>query len=151
MAAINERLREAARDGSEAELKSLLRNPGCNALSKTGHGLTALMCAALFGHEACIQLLLPLSDARAKNKDGHTALIQAAWFGSEACVRVLLPVSDVLGKDKAGRTASSWAKKEGHESLAKFIDAYALSQAEQASIEGAISSATPRKRAAPRV
>ena len=150
-AAINERLIEAAKVGSEAELKSLLCEPGCKALTPDVVGMTALMWASFRGSEACVRLLLPISNARAKSEDGQAALTWAAYPGHEACVRLLLPVSDVLGKDKAGRTASSWAKKERHESLAKFIDAYALSQAEQASIDGAISPATSRKRASPRV
>ena len=148
---INERLREAARTGSEAELKALLRDPGCDALAKDSKGRTALMWAACMGDDPCVQLLLPVSDARAKNKNGQTALMYAAYREHEACIRLLLPVSDALAKDEAGRTSSCWAKDGGHESLSQFIDAYALSQTEQASIGGAARSSPPRKRAAPRV
>ena len=148
---VNEKLREVAKVGSEVELKALLDDPGCDTWSKDRGGMTALMWAANCGQDACVRLLLPLSDARAKSDGGHTALIHAACRGSEECVRLLLPKSDVLATNVDGKTASMCAHERCHKSLAKFLEACELSQTEQASIEGAASHATPRKRAAPRV
>lgn len=151
MAAINERLWEAATRGDAVKLKVLLRNPDSDALVKCEQGTTALMLTACHGHEACLRILLPISDALAKEDDGSTALILAASYGLEACVRLLLPVSDALAKDNAGRTASCWAQREGHESLAQFIDAYALSQTEPAAFKVKVGDSAPSGRAAPRV
>ena len=137
MSSIDRSLRFAAGDGDEAELKKLLRNPSCNALHADEIGNTALMYAARISHEACVELLLPVSDALAQNNKGWTALMCAAFGGNEACVRLLLPTSDALTSDRDGFTASAWARSARNESLAQFIDAYVLSQTEQASIEAA--------------
>ena len=60
---INDRLRSAAQDGKSVELKALLQDPTCDALSKSHEEMTALMIAAYAGHDACVELLLPVSDA----------------------------------------------------------------------------------------
>ena len=118
MIVINERLWAAARSGSEAELKALLRNPGCDALAKDYRGTTALMLAAYHGHEACLRLLLPISDALAKGDDGTTALMWASCNGQDACVRLLLPISNAFTTDEKGKNASMCAHDRGHKSLA---------------------------------
>jgi hypothetical protein len=70
----------------------------------------ALFLAAGEGHAACVELLLPLSDARAKNDSGETALMRAAANGHAECVRLLLPVSDPLAVDRGfGRSALFFA------------------------------------------
>ena len=148
---INERLRAATRAGFDAKLKALLGDPGCDALAKDANGVNALMYAALSGVEVCVRILLPVSDVLATSRAGQTALMWAAYAGREACVRLLLPLSNALAEDEDGRTASCLAREEVRESLAQFIDAYALSQAEQAAIGDAVSTSSPRKRAAPRV
>ena len=148
---VNERLRKAAQAGSESELKSLLQEPGCDALSKANNGSTALMWAARFGREGCVRLLLPSSDALAKDEDGWTALMWAAWSGHEGCVRTLLPVSAPLSKNEEGFTARELARDGGHESLAQFIEAYALALRELASIGKAARPGVPREHAALRV
>ena len=84
MASLHQKLRGAAMAGSELELKALLREPGCDALSKGKAGITALMCAAWNGHEGCIEILRPASDALAQDDRGLTALMYAAWSGCEA-------------------------------------------------------------------
>ena len=62
MSLINDQLRAAAETGDAARLKVFLLDPKSDALSKSGGGWTALMYAARGGHEACLQLLLPVSD-----------------------------------------------------------------------------------------
>ena len=183
MVDVNEKVRRAAKAGSEVKLRALLHEPECDALAKDHRGMTALMVAACHGHEACVGLLLPKSDALAKDKGGLTALMWAARYSYETCVGLLLPASDALAQDDQGTTALIWsvlggddacvglfllasdalardnngftasglASKHGHESLAQFIDAYALAQREQAALGVAVCSGAPRGRAAPRV
>lgn len=151
MAGVNERLRQAAELGAEVELKALLQEPGCDALSQGKHGATALMRAVWSGHESCVRLLLPASDPLAKSEDGRAALMWAADHGHEGCVRLLLPVSDALAKDKNGTTASAWAMDQGHEGLSRFIGAYGLALRELASIDATARPGTSGVRAALRV
>ena len=73
MESINDRLRRTATSGSETELKALLTDPGCDALTKGNLGMTALMWAAWRGRETCVRLLLPVSDAGSKSNTGLTA------------------------------------------------------------------------------
>ena len=148
---INKRLMNAARKGSEAELKALLRDPGCDVLAKDTNGLTALMWAIRGGQEACARLLLPVSDVLAKDVNGTTALMYAAGGGQEACTRLLLPSSDALAENKYGMTASMCARDCGRESFAQFIDVYVLSQSERSAIEVAVNLGALRKRAARRM
>ena len=151
MVDINERLMEAAKRGYEAKLKALLREPGCNALGKDFEDWTALMHAAYGGHDACVRLLLPVSDASSADTEGRTPLMWAACAGREDCLRILLPVSDVQARDSKGLTASYSARSHGNESVAQFIEDYAFAQIEHAAIEAAASAGVPRNRAAPRV
>ena len=119
MASIHKRLREAAKAGSELELRALLREPGCDALAQDKFGMTALMHASVWGRESCVGLLLPMSDALTENNNGLTASGLAAYFG--------------------------------HEGLARFIDAYALAQAERAALGVAAGSGAPRGRVSRRM
>ena len=139
----------AAYQGHEACVRLLL--PVSAAPAKNKNRQTALMCAGYGGHEACVRLLLPVSDASAADADGWTTLMWAANYGHEDCVQLLLPLSDVQARDNNGLTASYSARSRGCESVAQFIDAYALAQTEHATIEEAASPSTPRKRAAQRV
>ena len=121
MTEVNKRLREAAANGSETELKALLRERNCDTSSTSETGMTALMWGAWFGHEKCVQVLMPKSDALALDHTGMTVLIHAAWFGHEKCVRLLLPVSDALGKDESGLTALMRAARGGHEECVRLL------------------------------
>ena len=151
MADINKKLKKAAMCGFGVDIKSLLMVPGCDPLHKDSFDMTALMCAAQYGHEACVELLLPSSDASAQAVDGMTALMYAARMGHEACVKLLLPVSDVLAKSKSEATASDYAKFWGHENTAQSIDVYVLARTEKADIDAATSSGVPRGRPVLRV
>ena len=72
-------------------------------------------------------------------------------MANDACVGLLLPGSDTLAQDDYGLAASRLAADCGHESLARFIDAYALARSEQAALGVAARSGTSRGRSAPRV
>ena len=109
------------------------------------------MWAATFGREACVRVLLPISDMLVKDKTGMTALMCAGFGGHEGCVGLLLPVSEVLATCNRGMTASDWARNRNNKSVGQFIDAYVLAHAEKSSIEGAASPGTHRKQAALRV
>ena len=148
-------LMRAAEHGNEGCIRLLL--PASDALAQDNEGWTALMHAAYKGYKACVHHLLPVSDALAKANDGLTAnggltaLMWAAWSGHEACISLLLPASDASAKAADGRTASAWAHHHGHESAARFIDAYALAQSEQVAIGVAVSNEAVRGRPARRV
>ena len=139
----------AAREGHEDCVRLLL--PVSDSWGKDGYGMTPLMHAASAGHDACVELLLAVSDALAQNKDGMTALMWAAGSGQEACVRLLLPESDVLATNVGGKTASMFAHERCHKSLAKFLEAYELSQVEQASVEESACAGASCKSVAPRL
>lgn len=151
MTDINERLMLAARAGNEVEIKALLVDPGCSALSKDANGVTALMYASYYGREACVRLLMPTSNALFGDENGWTALMHAAYSGNEACVRHLLPASAPLAVNRDGLAASSCARKRGHKDVAQFIDNHVFAQSEQASIGAAVSANAPRKRVRPRM
>lgn len=151
MTDVNDRLRAAARVGDMEEVKSLAQHLGCNVSASDGNGMTALMWASIYGHEACIQILLSKSNALAKDSYGATALMRASFYGHKACIKLLLPVSDAQAKDRNGLTASAHAQKMGRESLAQFIDAYILAKSECVIIDKTTGPGAPRKRAAPRM
>ena len=149
MTDFNEKLRKAARNGSELVLKALLREPGCDASSKDKFGMTALMYASYRGHEACVQLLLPVSDPLSKSKDGMTALMHAAWFGHESCVRLLLPVSDALASDKDGMTALMRAAGNDSEACTRLL--LPVSDVQARDSKGLTASSSARSRCNERV
>ena len=69
---------------------------------------------ARFGNEKSVELILPVSDAKASDNDGCTALIYAAEYGTEKSVELLLPVSDAKATDKWGYTALMQAAMKGN-------------------------------------
>ena len=70
MATIHERLRGAAKAGSEAKLKALLRDTSVDALAKDDHGLTASGWAADRGYKSLARLI----DAYALAQSEHVAI-----------------------------------------------------------------------------
>ncbi|TNJ28586.1 Ankyrin repeat protein 1 [Giardia muris] len=81
----------------------LLRMHLHEAKVRDRHRRTALMHAAIHGHLACVEALLPL-EARLQDKDGTTALIYAVGCDAPECVRVLA-TKEIGIRDKKGRTA----------------------------------------------
>jgi ankyrin repeat protein len=81
-------------------------------------GETPLIAAAQSGLSECVELLLPLSDAKhVRQIDGRTALIAAATVDSADCVRLLLARSDLLAADDDGMTALHWAAASSDENV----------------------------------
>lgn len=121
MEMINKKLKKAAISGDAVELKALLSEPGCDALSKDQLGITPLMHAARAGKEACVRLLLPVSDPLSKDVRGWTALMHASAKGLSVCVRILLPGSDAWVTDRHGWTALMVAAYYGSEACVGLL------------------------------
>ena len=73
MATIHEKLREAAKAGSELELRDLLNDPEGDAWVQDNERMTTLMWAAIYGKEACVGLLLSASDVSEHDEKRWTA------------------------------------------------------------------------------
>ncbi|CAK9041932.1 unnamed protein product [Durusdinium trenchii] len=121
-------------DSADVELPFLSESDLEEADVSTGHdrgdaegadseGNTALMTAAMEGHESMVKLLLEhRADARAANHDGATALMAAALRGHESMTRRLLEHrADVGAANNDGATALLVAALRGHESIAKLL------------------------------
>ncbi len=97
----------AASLNDRAALDALLR-AGADPLAADKFGQTALHCAGA----ACIEALLPGSDAGARDSDGQTPLMHAAARNAE-CVSLLLPASDPRAEDDSEQTALHIAASRG--------------------------------------
>ena len=83
----DQELESVARAGAAAKVSALLA-AGADPMRESS---SALRWAAYNGHEECVRLLLPLSDAKAERSQ---ALWLAAQNGHVECVELLIPVSD---------------------------------------------------------
>jgi ankyrin repeat protein len=84
-------LMQAASNGFD-NIARLLLAKGANPGSRNNYGETPLKCAASYGHEAAVKLLLYTSKGEADLKDiyGFTPLMSAASQGHKAVVKLLL-------------------------------------------------------------
>ncbi|EFR00861.1 hypothetical protein MGYG_03865 [Nannizzia gypsea CBS 118893] len=93
--------------------------------AKDNNGMTPLISASRYGHEAIVKILLNTKkvDINAKNKNSMTPLISAACYGNEAIVKALLNTKkvDVNAKDNLDRTALIYTSKRGHEAIVKIL------------------------------
>ena len=107
---------------SNPSMARLLLEKGADARAASHDGNTALMCAALGGHEAVAQLLLQHSaDVAAASNDGTTALLWAALAGHGAVAQLLLQHgADVAAADNDGFTALMCAAA-GHEAVTQLL------------------------------
>lgn len=121
MKSVNKKLIVSAEEGLEFEVEALLQKPGCNALIPGVFGMTVLMRAASKGHEACVRLLLPVSDAGAMDEEKITALMWAARGGHKACVELLIPASDTSAQDASGLTALMGAAGRGYAACVQLL------------------------------
>ena len=81
------------------------------------------MCAALYGHDTVIPLLLE-ADAQidAQTDGGDTPLIRASRRGKEAAVRELLKGNPNLDlKGSSGKTALDLARENNHQSIVDLL------------------------------
>ena len=135
----DQELESVARAGAAAKVSALLA-AGADPMRESS---SALRWAAYKGHEECVRLLLPLSDAKAERSQAHwlaaqnghvecvellipvydkaersSAMRAAAYYGHVGCVRLLLPVSDA----KAHRSkALRWAADDGHVECVRLL------------------------------
>ena len=89
-------------------------------------GQTALIIAAVRGHDTIIPLLLE-ADAQidAQNLDGQTPLIYASYAGKEAAVRELLKGNPNLDlKQYDGKTALDNTRQKNHQSIMDLLVKY---------------------------
>jgi hypothetical protein len=104
MPALNADLLEASRKGLAAKVAAALKK-GADPDASSSRQETPLMLAAADRHEACFDLLLPVSNALALNKDGDSALDVCAARGFVHGLRALLPLSDPKRQNNRGLTA----------------------------------------------
>ncbi|KAH6997888.1 hypothetical protein BKA56DRAFT_607474 [Ilyonectria sp. MPI-CAGE-AT-0026] len=88
---------------------------------KDGCSRTALLHAAMQGHEAIVEVLLNIADVDARDLDGRTPLSYAAEQGNEAIVELLLDTADVDAGDLNNQTPLSYAAERGHEAIVKLL------------------------------
>ena len=108
---------------SNPSMAKLLLEKGADATEARHDGVTALMFAAVGGHEAVAQLLLQHgADVAAASNDDATALMSAALGGHVAVAQLLLQHgADVAEADDDGFTALMRAAVGGHEAVAKVL------------------------------
>ena len=89
-----------------------------------------MMVAVLRDHVRCVELLLPVSDAKAFDQEGASALIYASQHMRLDCAKALVAASDVDHRDGEGWTAMDYAKGCGDVELLGLLEACRLAQAE---------------------
>jgi len=114
----NARLRDAAIEGHVAWAKTILGQGLADPQAKGPSGSTALMLAAEHGRAPCVELLLPVSDARAVDDHGQTAFMRAS---TPACLQALLAVSNPNAVCSMGRDALMHAAARGEADCVRWL------------------------------
>lgn len=116
-------LRTAAKN-SKLQALNLLIQRGVNPNSPNNEGNTALMLAAIEGHDDVAKALLAARvNIDAKNPRGETALILAASNGKRDVVKALIKAgADVRATDNNGKTAAQYAAQNGHNDTRKDLE-----------------------------
>ena len=116
---MSDKLKFAARDGRDEEVKRILREDPIN-VNWTDYSLcdTALHWACSKGHDKVVALLLahPTIDVNQKTSHGDTPFMKGCLDGRTSCVRLLLQDARVKVNEpnKAGYTPLWWAAMNGH-------------------------------------
>lgn len=106
--------------------------PMCDPTRVNAISGTPLMIAASWGSVACVELLLPVSDANARDAKGNDALMAAAGAADELaglvpCIRLLAAHCDPNAQNNAGETAlmrAAWRRAPNAvRELARLSDA----------------------------
>ncbi|ETV65536.1 hypothetical protein, variant 2 [Aphanomyces astaci] len=114
----------AARDGSDACLKYLIRKGGGINLSRNRkRGTTALHNAARSGHGDCLATLIDAkADLDVPSANSTTALMEAARAGKLGAVKQLADAgASLTAKDRDGNTAESIAARAGHQTIEDYL------------------------------
>ena len=94
----------------------ILENKGADVDEEKSDGGTALMEAAVKGHDKCVEKLIDAgADVNLINYTGLTAVQCAALGGHDQCVKLLIEAgADVSLQNEEGYTALMWAAVEGN-------------------------------------
>ena len=98
---------------------------GADVNAKGDNRSTALMCAAIYGHEDIVVMLLAAgADVNVWNNGGNTALMFAAQNGHENIVRILLDVLgiDVNKQNEQKKTALDMARYKNYSAIIKHLE-----------------------------
>lgn len=113
-----------AESGDVNELELLLARVG-DVNVRNRHGMTPLMRAAFYGHEAVVRLLLERgADPNLKRNDKFTALALAAFFGHAETVKTLIEFGakpEIV--TRCGASARTWASARTFVDVARTLDA----------------------------
>jgi len=109
------RLVEAASNGIEITIYSLLIKDKVHVNSKDWDGMTALIAASSSGHISTVELLIKEgADVNAKDKDGITALMEASIMGFTKIVELLIDSdAEIDAKSNTG-VSSLWLASGGN-------------------------------------
>ena len=136
-------LMAAVRSGNVNLVRFLLENGAATNLVD-GSEQTALIIAAKGNNKKIVELLVPVSDAKATTRDGYTALMAASNGGNEEIFKLLLPLSHAKATTEDGKTALMEAAKGGNEEIVKFLlpasDAKAINNYGYTALMGAVKS-----------
>ena len=100
-------LEEAAWDGRDGVLRSLLAS-GVDSVNRCNKGgWTVLMMAARNGHTHCIQTLIDIGGAQVdtRSRMGHSALMSASWMGHLSACLLLISRGADPGQEGEGINA----------------------------------------------
>ena len=85
------------------------------------------MYAAWKGDDRMVEILLPMSDAKAVSNSGYTALMLATKYGNVKMVKRLLPKSDPKATNWRKETAYDLAKKYQRNQIVRLLQQYQVS------------------------
>ncbi|XP_048244349.1 serine/threonine-protein phosphatase 6 regulatory ankyrin repeat subunit B-like isoform X2 [Haliotis rufescens] len=106
----------ACEGGNTAIVKHVLSPSNIN--SRGRHGSTAVMQAAVSGHQSVFDLLVSnQADLTLVDTDGDSLLHLACHGGNTAIVKHVLTPSNINSRGEYGRTAAMWAAVSGHQSV----------------------------------
>ncbi|XP_066529696.1 GA-binding protein subunit beta-2a [Hoplias malabaricus] len=130
---LGKRLLEAARNGEDEEVRTLMANGA--PFTTDWLGTSPLHLAAQFGHCSTAEVLLRAGVSKdARTKVDRTPLHVAATEGHELIVDLLIRSgADINAKDMLKMTALHWATQHGHHKVAQLLikhgaDVHALSK-----------------------
>jgi len=123
---LGKQLYDAAKDGRESEVSSLLRNhPEINVNWTNEYQWTPLHAASLYGHAEIVKLLLAHRsiNVNSKSSDGQTPFLFAFLYGRVSVVRVLLkdPRVDVTLEDNDRCTPLWYASRDGRHEVIEWL------------------------------
>ncbi|XP_076864414.1 GA-binding protein subunit beta-2a [Brachyhypopomus gauderio] len=137
---LGKRLLEAARNGEDEEVRTLMANGA--PFTTDWLGTSPLHLAAQYGHCSTAEVLLRAGVSKdARTKVDRTPLHMAATEGHELIVDLLIRNgADINAKDMLKMTALHWATQHGHHKVAQLLikhgaDVHALSKFDKSAFD----------------